>query len=104
MWTKDKDFLFKVVDSDYFVEPGYGGQAFADASGNAREMDMKKDMPWVYTVKQKYYVDFLVGLGQKASIALPKPSDLKFYTPSYMVRQTHRKDWRNSQSPLCQTA
>lgn len=78
MWGKDKDFLFKVVDSDYFVEPGYGGSAFQNEKGETHEVDMKKDMPWVYEVKQKYYVDYLVGLGTKAKVAIPEPKNLKF--------------------------
>lgn len=80
MWTKDKDFLFKVIDSEYFTEPEYGGSAFADAAGNARELTMKGDMPWVYSVKQKYYVDYLVGLSARAAIAIPRPKNLKFAT------------------------
>lgn len=91
MWTKDKDFLFKVVDSDFFVEPGYGGEAFADETGKAREMDMKKDMPWVYEVKQKYYVDYLIGLGVKASVAIPKPKNMKFQTLRAWLDQNTEK-------------
>lgn len=77
LWTVDKTLLFKVVDSDYFVEPGYGGSAFADEKGDAVVLEMK-DMTWVYTVKQKYYVNFIVELAAKHKVAVPKPRDLTF--------------------------
>jgi hypothetical protein len=80
LWTQDKEFLFKVLESPYFVEPGYGGSQFSDAAGVPRELTMADDMPWVYTYKQKYYVDFLVRLGAEQKVAIPAPADLRFRT------------------------
>lgn len=80
LWKQDKDYLFSVLESPYFVEPGYGGSQFADATGKARELTMADDMPWVYTYKQKYYVDFLVRLGTEQGVAIPAPTDLRFAT------------------------
>jgi hypothetical protein len=74
LWTADKDYLFAVLDSKWFVEPGYGGEAFSATSG----MDMAADMPWVYTYKQKYYVNWLVELAKTHTIDLKAPATLKF--------------------------
>ena len=78
LWTTDKAYLFEILSSDYFVEPGYGGKQFADAAGQARALTMAADMPWVYSYKQKYYTDFLVNLGKKHKIEIAAPASLKF--------------------------
>ena len=78
LWTADKSYLFEILSSDYFVEPGYGGKQFADAAGQARALTMAADMPWVYSYKQKYYTDFLVNLGKKHKIEIAAPASLKF--------------------------
>ena len=80
LWKKDKAFMFQVLDSSYLVEPGYGGSQFADANGKPRVLTMQDDMPWVYTYKQKYYVDYLVQLGAEQGVAIPAPADLRFAT------------------------
>jgi hypothetical protein len=74
LWTADKDYLFSILDSKWFVEPGYGGEAFTTGSA----MTMAGDMPWVYTYKQKYYVNWLVELAAKHKIDLKAPKSLKF--------------------------
>ena len=74
LWTMDKDYLFRVLSSDYFVEPGYGGTEFPEAG----ELTMAKDMPWVYAYKQRYYIDYLIHLGAKHKIEVKAPSTHKF--------------------------
>ncbi|WP_240163812.1 eCIS core domain-containing protein [Spirosoma taeanense] len=78
------DLLFKVLKQPYFVEPGYEGaellQALLPSGKSTTDYDterMKNDMPWVYTYKQKYYVQFLIDLakGQKITIAPPAKFD-----------------------------
>jgi hypothetical protein len=78
LWKADKEFLFAVLSTEYFVEPGYGGSQFTDAEGNARELTMDADMPWVYTYKQKYYTDFLISLGKKHQVTIAAPTKLGF--------------------------
>jgi hypothetical protein len=91
LWTQDKDHLFRVLESPYFVEPGYGGSQFNDAAGKPRELTMADDMPWVYTYKQKYYVDFLVRLGAEQGVAIPAPADLRFASlRAWLQAQTGR--------------
>jgi hypothetical protein len=80
LWKTDKAFLFEILQTKYFVEPGYGPAQFADAAGTARELTMADDMPWVYTYKQKYYVELLVALGAKHAIEIKAPKDLRFAT------------------------
>lgn len=80
LWKDDKPLLFKLLQMPYFVEPGYGPTQFADAGGTPRELTMADDMPWVYTYKQKYYVDLLVALGAKHGIAIAAPRNLAFAT------------------------
>ena len=78
------DLLFKVLKHPYFIEPGYEGvdllQALIPAgktTAKYNEDRMQNDMPWVYTYKQKYYVQFLIDLakGQKITIAAPAKFD-----------------------------
>ncbi len=80
LWKEDKDFLFEILETDYFGEPGYAVNQFTDASGTPRELTMAADMPWVYTYKQKYYTQHLVALGAKHQIQIDKPADLRFAT------------------------
>lgn len=78
------DLLFKVLKHPYFIEPGYEGvellQTLIPAGKTPavyNDERMKNDMPWVYTYKQKYYVQFLIDLakGQKITIAAPARFD-----------------------------
>lgn len=78
LWKADKDFLFEILNSDYFGEPGYDVDQFMGADGKPRELTMAADMPWVYTYKQKFYTDFLVKLGAKHKIDIKAPASLKF--------------------------
>lgn len=75
MWKEGKgEFLFKVLQSEYFIEPEYGPTVVADVG----ELKLEKDMPWVYANKQKYYVGFLVKLGKDAGVEIAAPKNLKF--------------------------
>jgi hypothetical protein len=78
MWKADKGaLLFKILESKYFIEPGYGATALGNAN-NA--LTLKDDMPWVYSNKQKYYVNFLVELGKQTKVKIKKPKNMKFKT------------------------
>ena len=75
MWKAGKgDFLFKILESEYFIEPDYGPTTFPEVG----ELKIEKDMPWVYANKQKYYVNYLVNLGAETGVDIPKPKNLKF--------------------------
>jgi hypothetical protein len=78
MWEKDKDFLYQVLQSDYFIDPDYAPKVLKEASGAPHKLTMEKDMPWVYTYKQKYYVDYLVNLTAKTGMDIPPPASLDF--------------------------
>ncbi len=78
LWKADKDYLFELLDSEYFVEPGYDGTQFEAADGTPRALTMQGDMPWVYTYKQKFYVEYLVKLGARHAIDIKAPSNLRF--------------------------
>ncbi len=67
MWKKEKTFLFSVLNAKEFIEPGYGETIHA----NQKPLTLKKDFPWVYTWKQKYYVHYLIELCQKAKTKDP---------------------------------
>lgn len=78
------ELLFKVLKHPFFIEPGYGGQTLTAAiptgmSGDDYEKKrMKDDMPWVYTYKQKYYVQYLIDLAKGQGIAIPAPASMDF--------------------------
>lgn len=77
MWKAGKgDFLFKILESEYFIEPDYGPTVFPEVG----ELKLGKDVPWVYANKQKYYVDFLVKLGTETGVTISQPKNLKFKT------------------------
>jgi len=69
MWEKDKEYLFKLLESEYFIEPGYGPTVF-----EGMELTMARDMPWVYSWKQRYYIEYIVELGKRSKIDIPKPA------------------------------
>jgi hypothetical protein len=74
MWKEGKsELLFQVVSSKYFVEPEYGPEAFSESS----KLQLKKDMPWVYAQKQRYYVDYLVQIGKDTAVEIKAPKKLK---------------------------
>lgn len=62
MWGKEKSFLFSVLNSKGFIEPGYGESIYP----HQKPLSLKRDFPWVYTWKQKYYVEYLIKLCQQA--------------------------------------
>ncbi len=77
--------LFKVLKHKFFIEPEYeGGEilktliptGMSTATYDAQRMT--NDMPWVYTYKQKYYVDYLVDLAKGQNITIPKPTAMNF--------------------------
>lgn len=77
MWKANKgDFLFKILQGKYFIEPGYGPTVLPDVG----ELKLEKDMPWVYANKQKYYVNYLVQLGKDTGVKIDAPKNLKFRT------------------------
>ncbi len=78
LWQADKEYLFEILNTKVFVEPGYGVEQLADASGKPRELTMDADLPWVYAYKQKFYTDYLVKLGAKHTIDIKAPTNLKF--------------------------
>lgn len=77
MWKEGKgEFLFKVLQSKYFIEPEYSPTVVADVG----KLKLEQDMPWVYANKQKYYVSYLVQMGKDAGVKINPPKNLKFYT------------------------
>lgn len=77
MWKEGKgDFLFQVLESDYFIEPDYGPTVVPDVG----ELKLEGDMDWVYANKQKYYVGYLVQLGKDAGVKIDPPKNMKFAT------------------------
>lgn len=81
------DLLFKVLKHPYFIEPGYEGadllKALIPADKTTEEYNdnrMKTDMPWVYTYKQMYYVQYLINLAKAQTITIPAPAKLDVAT------------------------
>jgi hypothetical protein len=77
------DLLFKVLKHPFFIEPEYGAVVLKTLQGSLTTEDYEKkrwkdDMPWAYTYKQKYYVDFLIEMAKKQSITIPKPAKMAF--------------------------
>jgi hypothetical protein len=78
------DLLFAVLKHPYFIEPEYGAQllqALVPAGKTNEDYDkerMKTDMPWVYTYKQKYYVQYLIDLAKAQSITIDPPAKMDF--------------------------
>ena len=78
------ELLFKVLRHKFFIEPEYGAQILGTLKPPAMSTDdyekqrMTKDMPWVYTYKQKYYVDYLVDLAKGQNITIQKPAAMTF--------------------------
>ncbi len=78
------EIMFKVLKHKYFIEPEYGA-SFLSALKPATMTDddyekkrMKDDMPWVYTYKQKYYVQYLIDLAKGQGITIAAPSAMTF--------------------------
>lgn len=90
MWKADKgDLLFKILESEYFIEPEYGPTVLG-SDDNA--LTLKDDMEWVYSNKQKYYVNFLVELGEQAGVKIKKPKNMKFKTLRTWI-ETHTENF-----------
>jgi len=72
-----------ILKHKFFIEPQYGATLLASLQGplSSDDYDKKRmtdDMPWVYTFKQKYYVDFLIEMAKKQSIDISKPAKMAF--------------------------
>ena len=81
------DLLFKVLKHPYFIESGYDGVELLQtlipsgkSTADYNDERMKNDMPWVYTYKQKYYVQFLIDLAKGQKITMLPPT--KFDAPA----------------------
>jgi hypothetical protein len=78
------DLLFKVLKHPFFIEPEYGASVLANVvpSGMSQEdyekQRMTKDMSWVYTYKQKYYVQYLIDIAKGQNITIAKPASMNF--------------------------
>lgn len=74
MWRDGKSYLlFKILNSLDFVEPGYGEPTYDGVT-----LTMARDMTWVYQNKQRFAVDFLVFLGDRAGTPIARPANLNF--------------------------
>lgn len=89
MWENSKGhLLFKILESKYFIEPGYRPTVLGSQK-NA--LTLKKDMKWVYANKQKFYVNYLVKLGKHTTVKIKKPKNMKFKTLRKWL-ETHTED------------
>ena len=74
MWSSDRSYLlFKILNSQDFVEPGYGEPTYDGVT-----LTMARDMTWVYQNKQRFAVDFLIVLCERAGTPIPRPTNLNF--------------------------
>lgn len=74
MWRDSKSYLlFKIINSMDFVEPDYGEPTYDGVT-----LTMARDMTWVYQNKQRFAVDFLVFLADRAGTPIPRPANLTF--------------------------
>jgi hypothetical protein len=75
MWATGKEeLLFRVLETPYFVEPGYGPTVYQDFG----PLLMERDMPWVYANKQRYLVQYVQRLGRDTGVAIAAPANLEF--------------------------
>lgn len=78
------EIMFKVLKHKYFIEPEYGAGVLAAlkpagiTDEDYEKKRMKDDMPWVYTYKQKYYVQYLIDLAKGQSITITAPTAMTF--------------------------
>jgi hypothetical protein len=78
------DLLFKVLKHNFFIEPMYGTTilpALKPKGMSNEDYDksrMKTDMPWVYTYKQKYYIQYLIDLAKSQAVIIPPPTKMDF--------------------------
>jgi|GEM_PF-2155849 len=74
MWSSSQNYLlFKIVNSLDFNEPEYDNPTWDGVT-----LTMVRDMTWVYQNKQRFAVDFLVALGDRAGTPIPRPANLSF--------------------------
>jgi hypothetical protein len=73
------DLLFRILRSKWFADEDQDErEQFEDAAGNPKQLDRETDQAWVVTEKQRYYVDYLIELGAKNKVTIPRPRDLTF--------------------------
>jgi hypothetical protein len=94
-WIKTQgqsELLFRVLRSKWFADEDQAErEEFANAAGVAVSLDPEKDQGWVVTEKQAYYVTYLIDLGAKQKVTIPKPANMTFAT----VRA-----WLDASTPL----
>lgn len=74
MWSSGQSYLlFKIINAQDFLEPGYGNPTW-----DGLTLTMARDMTWVYQNKQRFAVDLLVSLGERAGTPIPRPANLSF--------------------------
>lgn len=74
MWSANQSYLlFKILNSQDFREPGY-----SEPTWDGVTLTMARDMTWVYQNKQRFGVDFLVFLCERAGTPIPRPTNLNF--------------------------
>jgi hypothetical protein len=72
MWHDGKEyFLFNVLTSLEFTEPDYGNPHGKPPFVGV-PFTMNRDMPWVYKNKQRYFMNYLVHLCEKAGTPIPR--------------------------------
>lgn len=76
IWRDGRSYLlYKILNSYDFTEPGY---LDPPPTWNGETMEMERDMPWVYQNKQRFGVDYLVFLCERAGTPIPRPTNLNF--------------------------
>ncbi|HEX5883108.1 MAG TPA: hypothetical protein VFY67_01050 [Pyrinomonadaceae bacterium] len=74
MWSSSQNYLlFKIVNALDFNEPEYDNPTWDGVT-----LTLARDMTWVYQNKQRFAVDFLVSLCDRAGTPIPRPANLSF--------------------------
>jgi hypothetical protein len=86
MWNTNQSYLlFKILMCDDFIEPDTPGNLTHDGV----TLTMEGDMPWVYQNKQRFAVDFLRALCERAGSPIAAPATLTF---------AHLQQWLEAQT------
>lgn len=73
------ELLFRILRSKWFADEDQAErEEFADKAGKAVPLDRETDQGWVVSEKQRYYVDYLIGLALAQKVVIPKPADMTF--------------------------
>lgn len=74
MWSTSQSYLlFKILNALDFNEPGYDNPTWDGVT-----LTLASDMTWVYQNKQRFAVDYLVSLCDRAGTPIPRPANLTF--------------------------